>query len=234
MNVLITGGNRGLGLELVRVFHENGHTVFPIVKRKESLIFLSEMFTDRCFPILADISKDESITELTSQISLHTNHIDIVINNAGIPGKTYEIEKVSTQELMDLFNIHCLGVVRTVQATLTYLSKSSNPRIINLSSRLGSLSKMSSGEFAKGKFSYSYRIAKAAQNMLTLCLDQELEDIPISVTAIHPGKLQTSIGAYDADMSPRGAATNIYSWLLNSKQDISGKFFEPLVKEMNW
>ncbi|QFY03794.1 SDR family NAD(P)-dependent oxidoreductase (plasmid) [Bacillus cereus] len=234
MNVLITGGNRGLGLELVRVFHENGHTVFPVVKRKESLVFLSEMFTDRCFPILTDISKDESITELTSQISLHTNYIDIVINNAGIPGKTYEIEKVNTQELMDLFNIHCLGVVRTVQATLTYLRKSSNPRIINLSSRLGSLSKMSSGEFAKGKFSYSYRIAKAAQNMLTLCLDQELEDIPISVTAIHPGKLQTSIGSYDADMSPKGAAINIYSWLLNSKQDISGKFFEPLVTEINW
>jgi NAD(P)-dependent dehydrogenase (short-subunit alcohol dehydrogenase family) len=232
--VLITGGNRGLGLELVRVFHEKGHTVFPVVKRRESLVFLNEMFTDRCHPIFSDISKDESIAELTSQISSHTNYIDTVINNAGIPGKTYEIEKVSTQELMDLFNVHCLGVVRTVQGTLMYLRKSSNPRIINLSSRLGSLSKMSSGEFAKGKFSYSYRIAKAAQNMLTLCLDQELEDIPISVTAIHPGKLQTSMGAYDADMSPGDAATSIYSWLINSKQDISGKFFEPLVTEISW
>ncbi|GAA0349451.1 NAD(P)-dependent dehydrogenase (short-subunit alcohol dehydrogenase family) [Bacillus horti] len=193
---MITGGNRGVGLELVRVFHENGHTVFPVVKRKESLVSLNEMFTDRCHPVLTDISKDEGIAEITSQFSFYANHLDIVINNAGIPGQTYEIEKVSTQELMDLYNIHCLGVVRTVQATLTYLRKSSNPRIINLSSRLGSLSKMSSGEFAKGKFSYSYRIAKAAQNMLTLCLNQELEDIPISVTAIHPGKLQTSSGAY--------------------------------------
>lgn len=234
MNVVITGGNRGLGLELVRVFHENGHTVFPVVRRRESLVSLNEMFADRCHPILADVSKDESITELTSQISFHASYIDIVINNAGIPGRTYEIEKVNTQELMDLFNVHCLGVVRTVQATLAYLRKSSNPRIINLSSRLGSLSKMCNGEFAKGKFSYSYRIAKAAQNMLTLCLDQELEDIPISVTAIHPGKLQTSSGAYDADMSPRDAATNIYSWLLDSQQDISGKFFEPPETEMSW
>lgn len=234
MNVLITGGNRGLGLELVRVFHEKGHTVFPVVKRKESLVSLNEMFTDRCHPIFADISKDESIAEITSHISPYANHLDTVINNAGIPGKTYEIEKVSTQELMDLYNVHCLGVVRTIQATLTYLRKSTNPRIINLSSRLGSLSKMSNGEFAKGKFSYSYRIAKAAQNMLTLCLDQELKDTPISVTAIHPGKLQTSSGAYDADMSPGDAATRIYTWILNSKQDISGKFFEPLVTEMNW
>ncbi|MBO1511092.1 SDR family NAD(P)-dependent oxidoreductase [Metabacillus bambusae] len=234
MNVLITGGNRGLGLELVRVFFEKGHIVFPVVKRKESLDFLNKNFPNRCHPILADLSKDESIAEITSQIKTYVNHLDIIINNAGIPGKTYEIEKVSTKELMDLYNVHCLGVVRTVQATLTYLRKSTNPRIINLSSRLGSLSKMAGGEFAKGKFSYSYRIAKAAQNMLTLCLDQELEDIPISVTAIHPGKLQTSSGAYDADMSPEDAAKRIYTWLLYSKQDISGKFFEPLVSEMNW
>jgi NAD(P)-dependent dehydrogenase (short-subunit alcohol dehydrogenase family) len=45
---VITGGNRGLGLELVRVFHENGHTVFPVVKRKESQVSLNEMYTDRC------------------------------------------------------------------------------------------------------------------------------------------------------------------------------------------
>lgn len=234
MNVLITGGNRGLGLELVRIFHENGHIIFPVVRRREALVSLREMFTDRCHPILADISKDESIVEITSQIRTHVNHLDIVLNNAGIPGKTYEIDKVSTKELMDLYNVHCLGVVRTVKATLTYLHNSSNPRIINLSSRLGSLSKMADGEFAKGKFSYSYRIAKAAQNMLTLCLAQEFEDIPISVTAIHPGKLQTSSGAYDADMSPEDAAKQIYTWLLDSKRDISGKFFEPLVSEMNW
>ncbi len=234
MNVLITGGNRGLGLELVRVFHENEHIVFPVVRMKEAIDFLNKNFPNRCHPILADVSNDESIAEIESQIGSYVNHLDILINNAGIPGKSYEIEKVSTKELMDLYNIHCLGVVRTVQATLPYLRKSKNPRIINLSSRLGSLSKMANGEFAKGKFSYSYRIAKAAQNMLTLCLDQELVDIPISVTAIHPGKLMTSSGAYDADMSPEDAAKRIYTWLLNSKQNISGKFFEPLVSEMNW
>ncbi|MEI5908430.1 SDR family NAD(P)-dependent oxidoreductase [Bacillus spongiae] len=234
MNVLITGGNRGLGLELVREFNKNGHTVFPVVRSKESLVFLTEEFTVRCHPILADLSKDESIEEINFQISAYVNCIDLVINNAGIPGKTYEIEKIDTKELMDLYNIHCLGVVRTVQATITYLRKATNPHIINLSSRLGSLSKVSSGQFEKGKFSYSYRIAKAAQNMLTLCLDQELRDIPISVTAIHPGKLQTSSGAYDADMSPEDAAIRIYNWLLKSKQDISGKFIEPLVAEMSW
>ncbi|WP_214481705.1 hypothetical protein [Bacillus sp. SM2101] len=66
-------------------------------------------------------------------------------------------------------------------------------------------------------------------------LAQELNDhIPISVTLIHPGKLQTASGAYDADTSPIDAANRIYSWLLNEKQDISGKFFEPLGIEMSW
>ncbi len=194
MNILITGGNRGLGLELVRVFHKNGHTVFPVVRSKESLTFLIELFKEKCHPIYADISKYESVKGIASRLSFYTNSLDIVINNAGIPGETYEIENVTTKELMNLYNVHCLGVVRTVQATLSFLSESTNPRIINISSRLGSLSKMGRDEFPKGKFSYSYRIAKAAQNMLTLCLNQELEDKPISVTAIHPGKVQTSIG----------------------------------------
>ena len=74
------------------------------------------------------------------------------------------------------------------------LAKSDHPRIINVSSRLGSLHKMANRVSAR-HFSYSYRIAKAAQNMLTLCLQQEFENKGISVTAIHPGKLKTDIGA---------------------------------------
>ena len=73
---------------------------------------------------------------------------------------------------------------------------SNQSRVNNISSRLGSLHKMANKEFPQGEFSYSYRIAKAAQNMLTLCLQQEFADKGIRVTAIHPGKLKTDIGAF--------------------------------------
>ncbi len=71
-----------------------------------------------------------------------------------------------------------------------------------------------------------------AQNMLTLCLQQEFEDI--CITAIHPGKLKTDIGAFDADMTPAEGARNIYEWVVAPHAEASGKFIEPGVGELKW
>ncbi|MGG5794310.1 short-chain dehydrogenase [Bacillus cereus] len=234
MRVLITGGNRGLGLELVKVFHENGHVVYPLVRTEVSVMKLKKMFSSRCFPILADLSTDESTEQIKNQLEEYTEYIDLVINNAGITGKETEILRTNSEELMELFNVHCLGVIRAVKGTYAALTKSNQPRIINVSSRLGSLHKMAGKEFPQGQFSYSYRIAKAAQNMLTLCLQQEFENEGIGVTAIHPGKLKTDIGAFDANMTPAEGAQNIYDWVIDSNEDVSGKFIEPGVGELKW
>ncbi|MGH0429372.1 SDR family NAD(P)-dependent oxidoreductase [Bacillus hominis] len=234
MRVLITGGNRGLGLELVKIFHENGHIVYPLVRSEESIEQLKQMCTSRCFPILADLSADDSTERIKEQLEKYTEHIDLVINNAGIPGKETEILRTNSEELTELFNVHCLGVIRAIKGTYSALTKSNQPRIINVSSRLGSLHKMAEKEFPQGQFSYSYRIAKAAQNMLTLCLQQEFENEGIGVTAIHPGKLKTDIGAFDANMTPAEGAQIIYDWVIDSNEDVSGKFIEPGVGELKW
>ncbi|WP_242310996.1 SDR family NAD(P)-dependent oxidoreductase [Bacillus cereus group sp. BfR-BA-01331] len=234
MRVLITGGNRGLGLQLVKVFHENGHIVYPLARSEVAVTQLKKMFSSRCFPILADLSIDESTEQIKNQLEEYTKYIDLVINNAGITGKETEILRTNSEELMELFNVHCLGVIRAVKGTYVALTKSNQPRIINVSSRLGSLHKMANKDFPQGKFSYSYRIAKAAQNMLTLCLQQEFENKGIGVNAIHPGKLKTDIGAFDANMTPAEGAQNIYDWVMDSNEDVSGKFIEPGVGELKW
>ncbi|WP_088229774.1 SDR family NAD(P)-dependent oxidoreductase [Bacillus cereus] len=234
MRVLITGGNRGLGLQLVKVFHENGHIVYPLVRSEEAIEQLKQMCTSRCFPILADLSADDSTERIKEQLEKYTEHIDLVINNAGIPGKETEILRTNSEELTELFNIHCLGVIRAIKGTYMALTRSNQPRIINMSSRLGSLHKMTTKEFRQGEFSYSYRIAKAAQNMLTLCLQQEFEDKGICVTAIHPGKLKTEIGAFDANLTPAEGAQNIYEWVIELNEGDSGRFIEPGVGELKW
>ncbi|EEK78061.1 Oxidoreductase, short chain dehydrogenase/reductase [Bacillus cereus R309803] len=232
--MFITGGNRGLGLQLVKIFHENGHIIYPLVRTEVAVTQLQQMFRCRCFPILADLSADESTAQIKNQLVEYTECIDLVINNAGITGKETEILHTNSEELTDLFNIHCLGVVRAVKGTYVALAKSDHPRIINVSSRLGSLHKMANKEFPQGQFSYSYRIAKAAQNMLTLCLQQEFENKGIGVTAIHPGKLKTEIGAFDANLTPAEGAQNIYEWVIESNEGASGKFIEPGVGELKW
>lgn len=115
MRVLITGGNRGLGLQLVKVFHENGHIVYPLVRTEVALTQLKKMFSCRCFPILADLSIDESTEQMKNQLEEYTEYIDLVINNAGITGKETEVLHTNSEELTDLFNIHCLGVIRAVK-----------------------------------------------------------------------------------------------------------------------
>nr|MBS7667902.1 hypothetical protein [Vibrio cholerae] len=78
MRVLITGGNRGLGLQLVKVFHENGHIVYPLVRTEVALTQWKKMFSCRCFPILAGLSIDESTEQMKNQLEEYTEYIDLV------------------------------------------------------------------------------------------------------------------------------------------------------------
>ena len=103
-----------------------------------------------------------------------------------------------------------------------------------MSSRLGSMTKMASGEFRDRKFTYSYRIAKAAQNMLTVCLEQELGSKGIRVNAIHPGVLKSGRNTLDADLDAWKAAENIFAWIETVKADDSGQFLQPGVGKLPW
>jgi NAD(P)-dependent dehydrogenase (short-subunit alcohol dehydrogenase family) len=206
---------------------------FPLVRSEESAHSLSSEFTN-CYPIVADLTNDNAIIRINSVLSKYTENIDILINNAGISGNEYLIETVRTEEVNNLFNIHCLGPIRAVKACLSFMRPSENPRIINVSSRLGSLEKMSSGEFLNRNFSYSYRMAKAAQNMFTICLSQELQESRITVCAIHPGQLLTRGRSTDANTDPATAAFNIYEWAKEVDINSTGQYVQPLVGELPW
>jgi NAD(P)-dependent dehydrogenase (short-subunit alcohol dehydrogenase family) len=233
-NVLITGANRGLGYELVKCFHSNHYQVFPLVRSDEAATKLMAEFNDRCHPIVADIRLDECKEIIQSNIRNFTDKIDIVINNAGIPGRGRELENVDSEEVSELLNVHCLGVLRVVQTTMEFLQNADNPRIINVSSRLGSLSKMASDEFRNRKFTYSYRVAKAAQNMLTICMDQEFSKKGICVRAIHPGVLKSGPSSLDADLEANEAAGNIFLWIEGLVITHSVQFVQPDVGELPW
>ena len=197
--VLITGANRGIGYGLLKVFIQNHFEVFSLVRKKEAAAKLKEEFPQRCYPIIADVRQDDCKKKIRDTLREHTDTLDILLNNAGGPGKAYHLKEASSKEMFDLFNVHCLGIMRTVQCTKEFLESSFNPRVINLSSRLGSLTRVASGEFKGRNFSYAYRISKAAQNMLTVCLNEELKDQGICVIALHPGEIRTELGTSEAD-----------------------------------
>lgn len=205
-NVFITGINKGLGKELFELFLTKGYTVYGLLRNQSVAEKLKSKLPENGKIILTDLSSDESINAIQEIVG--GNSIDLLINNAGIGGKSHLIEKMGSNEINDLFNIHCLGLFRTVKALKTNLLKANEPIVLNLNSRLGSITRQSNGTYDHITVSYSYRIAKAAQNMLTNCLRKEFKG-KIKFLSIHPGKMKTSIAQIDADIEPKVIATRI-------------------------
>ena len=213
-NVFITGINKGLGKELFELFLTKGYTVYGLLRNQLVAEELKSNLPENGKLILADISSDESIKIIQKTASENTIHL--LINNAGIGGNSHIIDEIETKEINELFNIHCLGVFRTVKALKINLLKAKDPIVLNLNSRLGSITRQGNGTYDQITVSYSYRIAKAAQNMLTNCLRKEFKG-RIRFISIHPGKMKTSIAQADADIEPRVVANRILEFYENGK-----------------
>lgn len=212
--VFITGISRGLGKELFNLFATKKYFVYGVLRKQSELEEFKNKYPENSKIILADLSSDQSIERI--QQSVQDDHIDLLINNAGIAGTSHLVQDIDSKEIMDLFNIHCLGVFRTTKALANNLDKSKKPIILNLNSRFGSITRQSNGTYENLTVSYSYRIAKAAQNMLTNCMRLEFKD-RIEIISIHPGKMKTEIAQSDADLEPIEVANKIFNLYENGK-----------------
>lgn len=202
MNVLITGISKGLGLSLAKEYFQYGDNVFGISRS------VSLEIPEGVRHIIADITLDQS-KDIIRNLLNDVPCIDVLINNAGCGSSGFRADNVEISELSYQIQLHCVGAFRVIQCVLSKLHKSEHPKIINITSRLGSIRQHLAGEFAGRKFSYPYRIAKCAQNMLTVCMkdDDSLDDI--IVAAINPGLLRTDSGSSDAEHTAEEAAHNI-------------------------
>lgn len=220
MLVLITGGNRGLGFELIKEFSETGNKVATIV-RSESAKKIIQKYFPQCTILLSDITNYIHL----STLDFFNNHsVDILINNAGQASSGVSITDSESDEIEKQFKVHCLGAFNVTKAAYASLSKTEHPLIINISSRLGSMSRNAQGEFVGHGFSYGYRIGKVAQNMLTQCLSQELGPKGFRVCALNPGRLLTSSGAKDAHMTPNESAKKIYDLVVKNQIENGGYY----------
>ena len=205
-SIVITGVNRGLGKELFELFISNGYNVYGVIRNESDALKIENEIPENGRIILANLTSDESIKSIKTFVG--QNAVDLLINNAGIGGNSHLIDKIESEEILKLFNIHCLGAFRTVKALKTNLLKAYKPVVLNLNSRLGSITRQSNGTYENITVSYSYRIAKSAQNMLTNCLRKEFKG-KIKFVSIHPGKMKTDIGQVDADIEPKEVAKKI-------------------------
>lgn len=204
--ILITGANRGYGLALAHAFSHSGYALYLVVRSEASREILLSCFPNACI-LVEDVVNDGYEARLNDWLRSVT--LDVVINNAGVGAKAPTLTSTTTGDLRLTFDTNCVGVLSTVKGSLAALLRNQSAMIINISSRRGSLT-MQSQLAAKGsRCSYAYRISKAAQNMLTLCLADELEESRIKVVSVHPGRLLTQMAASDARLSPEASAQKL-------------------------
>lgn len=195
MRWVITGTNRGIGLELTRQLVARGDEVEATVRdrsRAGELVELARGSDGRLRVFECDVADDESVRAFTD--ALGDAALDVVVNNAGVSGKMQSFEDLDLDDVIRTFDIDALGPIRLSRALLPRLQRTDNPRIVSITSGMGSISDNQSGG------AYAYRMAKAALNMANRSMSVDLRGRGITCVVINPGWVQTDMGGPAAPM----------------------------------
>ena len=193
--VVITGANRGLGLELARCYAQRGDDVWAGCRRPDEATELKGI-TDRVLEL--DVASSASIDRFAARVGAEP--VDVLVNNAGVDGRALgvpdderDVLQLGQQVFMDEIRINALGPMLLSRALIEPLRRAARPRIVNMSSMVGSLEVAATIGRDVG-----YTASKAALNMITVKLAVRLRDDGVIAVALHPGVLRTGLG------SPRG------------------------------
>src|SRR5690349_1722327 len=217
----VTGANRGIGFEVCRQLAGRGFVVIltarDAAKAKAAAKRLSKVGTVE--PLLLNVADARTIETAASEVSSRYDHLDVLINNAGINYDTWETAANAdiNGTVMDTITTNLLGPWRVCQAFLPLLRKSHAARIVNVSSESGSLAEMGAGPPA-------YQVTKAALNAFTRTLAGELRRARILVNAVCPGWVATDMGVGGGRPVAEGAAGIVWAATLPDNGPTGGFF----------
>jgi NAD(P)-dependent dehydrogenase (short-subunit alcohol dehydrogenase family) len=196
---LITGGNKGIGLEICRNLSSAGCTVLlgarNVERGRQAVLQLEQAGLAGIHCIDLDVTRQETITAAAHQIEKRYGRLDILVNNAGVnlPGDGLP-GAADPDVVQSIFAANFFGPLRVAQTMLPLLRKSPAGRIVNVSSGLGSLTLNSDPAWTGYNVKYiGYCASKAALNMLTVHLAYELRDTVVKVNSVDPGYTKTDL-----------------------------------------
>jgi NAD(P)-dependent dehydrogenase (short-subunit alcohol dehydrogenase family) len=211
---LVTGSNRGLGLEFVRQLSARGEvvigTVRDVAKAKEEPEHAATL-------VPLELSDPASVDALPANVG--DRAIDVLINNAGVSSDARTMADISMSEFQRVFAVNSFAPVLVTKALLPNLRKGARRLVVTVSSQLGSITNNSGGS------SYAYRASKAAVNMLTVSMHHELKGEGISCVVVHPGWVQTDMGGPNAPLKPEDSVASLIKLIDRLSATDSGKFF---------
>lgn len=219
MAILITGANRGIGLSLATQLHQQGHRVVAVCRTT------SPELKTLGIEVIDGIDVTQPNQLITKLKALNIHQLDILINNAGVL-KNEHLGELDYDQIRFQFEVNTLGPLMVVETLLGFFSFGS--KIINITSRMGSIADNSSG----GR--YGYRISKAALNMASMSLAQDLKEKGISVAVIHPGFVKTGMTHFNGLIGPEESARGIITQIERLTLDESGGFWHSNGDRLPW
>lgn len=240
----ITGANKGIGFETAMQLLQKGFYVYIGSRNLENGLKAVEELKGQGLTnveaIQLDVTNDNSVKTARVEIGKRTDSLDVLINNAGINGGTpYTALEASYDQFFAAFETNIFGVARVTQIFIDFLKKSSEPRIVNVSTSVGSLTLQSDSNWVGynfGKYAV-YGSSKAALNMLTVHLAYELRDTTFKVNAVCPGYTKTDFTGYNGGEVEQ-AGKRIVKYALLDKDGVTGKFISeetnPATDEIPW
>ena len=212
---LVTGANKGIGLETARQFGARGFTVLAGARDEERGLAAERELradgVDACF-VLLDVTADASVREAADWIEREYGRLDILVNNAGI-ARGDPPSQTDLDVMHEVYEVNVFGVIRVTNAMLPLARRAPAARIVNVSSEVGSISSITDPASPLGQMpaSLAYPSSKAALNMITAIYARDLRDTPIKVNAANPGYTKTDLNRNSGFRSvTEGAEATVY------------------------
>lgn len=225
--VVITGANRGIGLGLVKVFSANKAKVVAACRNPDQALELQAFAKSSPLEIHA-LDLGDKASMLSFAAAMAGKPVDILINNAGIiGGDRQNATDIDYDAWEQAFAVNTIAPFRLTMSLLPNLKQSSRPRVISVSSQMGSLA-------GEGAGYYAYRSSKAALNKVMKGLAVDLEPFGVLVCPIHPGWVKTDMGGANAAITVTQSAAGIFKLIESLTKSQSGKFLTWEGEELPW
>jgi NAD(P)-dependent dehydrogenase (short-subunit alcohol dehydrogenase family) len=228
--VLVTGANRGVGLELTRQLLARGDRVHAACRhpgKALALTGLAAAHPGHLHVLPLELASERSIAELAREFAALSDALDLLINNAGILVTGERFGALNAKALNETFATNAAGPLLLTQALAPLLEKGRKPKVVNITSELGSLS------MANRFGTPSYSISKAALNMVTRQLAAALAP-RITVLCLHPGWVRTDMGGTNAALTPAQSVTAMLKVIDAATSADSGRYLDYAGATLAW
>lgn len=226
--VLITGANRGIGLEFVRAFAADGWRIHACCRhpdKSKELKSLAEESAGAVSLHRLDVTNGLQVANLARELAGES--IDILLNNAGIYGPRTGFGETDYDEWTPVLAVNTLAPMRMAERFVEHVASSERKLIVNISSIRGSITRNNGG-------SYIYSASKAALNAVAKGLSADLAPRGITVVIFHPGWVQTDMGGPGGDISPSKSVAGMRAVIERITADDTGHFFNYDGSEIPW